>query len=118
MLIVEDSLLIARKLRKILSSLDFVNITGHAKNYNEATAILGIMVPDVVILDIQMPGKSGLELLTEIKLKHLVSKVIIFSNYSDAYYRNLCNHLGANYFLDKSSEFEKIPMILEYYNAK
>jgi len=117
-LIVEDSLLIARKLNKILSSLDFVKIAGHAKNYDEAKAILAIVEPDVIILDIQMPGKSGLDLLTEIKLKHIQSRVIIFSNYSDAYYRNLCNHLGANYFLDKSSEFEKIPLILEYYSNK
>jgi DNA-binding NarL/FixJ family response regulator len=114
-LIVEDSLLIARKLKAILSTLDFVHIAGHAKNYNEAFAILGIIEPDVIILDIQMPGKSGINLLTEIRLKHLNSRVVIFTNHSDPYYRNLCNQLGADYFLDKSTEFEKIPVILDYY---
>src|SRR4051812_28636472 len=87
-LIVEDSMLIARKLKLILSSLEFVNIAGHARNYDEAIAILGVVEPDVIILDIQMPGKNGIELLTEIKLKHLNSNVVIFTNHSDPYYRN------------------------------
>jgi len=117
-LIVEDSQLIARKLQAILSLLDFVTIAGHAKNYTEAIAILEIVEPDVIILDIQMPGKNGIELLTEIKLKNIHSRVVIFTNHADPYYRNLCIQLGADYFLDKSTEFEKIPIILKFYAAQ
>lgn len=115
MLIVDDSILISKKLKTMLSSLNYVTIVGHAKNSAEAFAMLSIALPDVIILDIQMPGKNGIEFLTDIRLRHLDTKVIIFTNQPDPYYRNLCKQLGADYFLDKSKEFEKIPHILEYY---
>ncbi|HQW23997.1 MAG TPA: response regulator, partial [Bacteroidia bacterium] len=67
--------------------------------------------PDVIILDIKIPGKSGVEVLPELKTKSY-AKVIMLTNYSDAYYKNLCMKLGAEYFLDKSNEFEKINEIL------
>jgi len=113
-LIVEDSLLIAKKMKLLLAPLEFIDLTGIAKNYDEAVSILEVIVPDVIILDIQMPGKSGIELLTEVKLKHLKSRVIVFTNHSDPYFRNLCNQLGADFFLDKSTEFEKIPVLLDF----
>jgi len=113
-LIVEDSLLIAKKMKLLLAPLEFIDLAGIAQNYDEAVSILEVMVPDVIILDIQMPGKSGIELLTEVKLRHLKSRVIVFTNHSDPYFRNLCNQLGADFFLDKSTEFEKIPVLLDF----
>lgn len=68
--------------------------------------------PDIVILDINMPGKNGLDLLLEIKLMINPSIVIIMSNDADSYYRNLCKKMGADYFFDKSTEFHKIPEVL------
>lgn len=113
-LIVEDSLLIAKKMKLLLAPLEYIDLAGIAQNYEEAVTILEVIVPDVIILDIQMPGKSGIDLLTEIRLRHMKCRVIVFTNHSDPYFRNLCNQLGADFFLDKSTEFEKIPVLLDY----
>ncbi len=110
-LIVEDSLLIVKRLWSLLSDMDGVSTIAHAKDGNEAILLAMELNPDVIILDIKIPGKSGVEVLPELKTKSY-AKVIMLTNYSDAYYKNLCMKLGAEYFLDKSNEFEKINEIL------
>lgn len=110
-LIVEDSLLIVKRLWSLLSDMDGVATIVHAKDGNEAILLAIELNPDVIILDIKIPGKSGVEVLPELKTKSY-AKVIMLTNYSDTYYKNLCMKLGAEYFLDKSNEFEKINEIL------
>ncbi|MFZ7115725.1 MAG: response regulator transcription factor [Bacteroidota bacterium] len=110
-LIVEDSMLIVKRLWSLLSDMEGVATLAHAKDGNEAILLAKEINPDVIILDIKIPGKSGVEVLPELKLKSY-AKVIMLTNYSDVYYKNLCLKLGAEYFLDKSNEFEKIYEIL------
>lgn len=110
-LIVEDSLLIVKRLWSLLSDMEGVATLAHAKDGNEAILLAKEINPDVIILDIKIPGKSVVEVLPELKLKSY-AKVIMLTNYSDVYYKNLCLKLGAEYFLDKSNEFEKIYEIL------
>ena len=88
-------------------------IVGHAENFKEASVIIQMTQPDVILLDIEMPGKSGIDLLTEIRLMHSTAKVIMFTNNANPYSKNLCLQLGADYFLDKSNEFEQIPVLLK-----
>ena len=110
-LIVEDSLLIVKRLWSLLSDMEGIATLAHAKDGNEAILLAKEINPDVIILDIKIPGKSGVEVLPELKQKSY-AKVIMLTNYSDVYYKNLCLKLGAEYFLDKSNEFEKIYEIL------
>lgn len=119
LLIVDDSVTVGIRLRTLLSPSKNVSIIGHAENYKEASIIIDTMKPDVILLDIQMPGKNGIDLLTELKLKQTNAKIIMCTNDDDPFSKNLCNQLGADFFLDKSTEFQEIPMILEYlYNKK
>jgi DNA-binding NarL/FixJ family response regulator len=77
-------------------------------------AVIGIrkMKPDALILDLHMPGGSGLDVLRAIRTDHPDLYVVIFTNYPYPEYREECLSAGANLFLDKSAEFEKIPSIL------
>jgi DNA-binding NarL/FixJ family response regulator len=59
-----------------------------------------------------MPGGSGLEVLRSIRLTHPSLWVLVCTNYPYPQYREECISAGANYFLDKSADFEKIPGIL------
>jgi DNA-binding NarL/FixJ family response regulator len=68
--------------------------------------------PDIVLLDIHLPVKSGIELLQYIRINHPATIVIMLTNESGDYYRKICKKLGAAYFIDKSREFELIPDIL------
>jgi DNA-binding NarL/FixJ family response regulator len=59
-----------------------------------------------------MPGGSGLDVLRDIRTDHPHICVLMCTNYPDPQYREECLGAGADYFLDKSAEFEKIPAIL------
>ena len=110
-LIVEDSLLIVKRLRLLLNDFDCVDQIYQANNADEALLISTQLRPSVIFLDIKIPGRSGVEVLPDL-LKQNNSTVIVLSNYSDDSYRKLCMDIGASYFLDKSNEFDKIKEIL------
>ena len=110
-LIVEDSLLIVKRLRLLLNEFDCVDQIYQANNADEALLISTQLRPRVIFLDIKIPGRSGVEVLPDL-LKQNNSTVIVLTNYSDDSYRKLCMDIGASYFLDKSNEFDKIKEIL------
>jgi DNA-binding NarL/FixJ family response regulator len=68
---------------------------------------------DVVILDIHMPGGNGIEVLREVKKMDPAPGVIMLTNYAYAAYRRKCAEAGADFFLDKSTEFDQLPQALE-----
>jgi DNA-binding NarL/FixJ family response regulator len=74
--------------------------------------------PDAVILDLQMPGGTGLDVLRAIRKDHPYLFVLICTNHPYSQYRQECLSAGADFFLDKSSEFEKIPAILRELSNK
>lgn len=68
--------------------------------------------PDFVLLDIRMAKRSGFELLKFIRKEPSKTKVIMVTNYNSEFYKNKSFKLGADYFVDKSKEFDKIPEII------
>jgi len=113
LVIVDDSDVIVKRLRTILADVERVNCVGTATNYDEAINMVKALHPKVVLLDINLGGKNGIEVLREIKTNYKSTIVIMLTNFSGSYYRDTCKQLGAEYFLDKSSEFENIPEILK-----
>jgi len=112
-LVVDDSLIVSNRLRNLLSDLEYVQFTGHAENYNDALLFTDAMKPHVLLLDININGRSGIEILKQVKKDYPSIKVIMFTNQSDERYRKMCQESGADYFLDKSSEFESLTGLLE-----
>jgi DNA-binding NarL/FixJ family response regulator len=111
-LIVDDSPIIIERLKTMLEDLANVQTILHAGTYANALPILAKDNPDIVILDINLPDKSGIELLRYIKKNQAEVTVIMLSNQAGDYYRNLCQLCGAQYFIDKSTEFEQVPGII------
>ena len=83
-----------------------------AGSYEEATVLINELNPKIALLDINLPGKSGIDILNYIKEKKADCRVIMITNHAFDSYRKKCIELGAEHFLDKSSDFEKIPTIL------
>jgi len=109
--IADDSTVVLERLADLLQEVPGVKIVGRASDVPEAIRSIPKANPDAVILDLQMPGGSGLEVLRAIRQTHPSVCVLICTNYPYPQYREECIAAGANFFLDKSAEFERIPII-------
>ena len=79
-IIVEDSRLARTELRRLLEKFPTVEIVAEAQNSEEAKQLIESLCPDLVFLDIQLPGKSGFELLEELDY---VPEVVFTTAYSE-----------------------------------
>lgn len=114
---VEDSLIVAKRLQKLLEEIDSVQFFGNATRIAIALELIERYHPDVVILDINleedMPTANGINLLITLKEKYKHLRVIMLTNLVEDQYRNTCKAYGADYFFDKSKDMNKIPETME-----
>lgn len=111
--IVDDSQIIRDRLTMLLNEIDAVTIVGYADNPLEATEKIVELQPDIVILDIFLSGGSGIHVLQNIRSRSVRSKVVVMTNYAQEQYRKKCFEEGADYFFDKSIEFDKIADVIQ-----
>jgi response regulator of citrate/malate metabolism len=114
-LLVDDAMLITKRLSEMIGEVEAVSDIFVSSNYENAVNIVEANKPDLVLLDIHLPDKSGIELLGYLRTNHPDLIVIMVTNKASQYYRDLCQQEGAHHFIDKSKEFEKIPDILRTY---
>lgn len=107
-LIVDDSIQVRERLIELLSECPEIRIVGQAGTAGQALAAVAELKPDTVILDIRLPGRNGIHLLKEIKATRPRTTVIMLTNYDFEHYREQCRKLGADYFFNKTREFEKV----------
>ena len=110
--IADDSAAVVERLTDILRDVPGVELVGHAGAVPEAVRCIQQLSPDTVILDLKMPGGTGLDVLRAIRPDHPDLHVVVCTNFPYPQYREECFAAGADFFLDKSGEFEKIPVIL------
>jgi DNA-binding NarL/FixJ family response regulator len=111
-LIADDSPLISQRLTRMLAEVDRVTIVGPAVDGTEALRLFEEHRPTVAVLDLQMPGRNGLEVLTKIREQDSSCTVVILTNYDLPEFCTACLNAGANFFLKKSTEFERLVGIL------
>jgi len=112
--IADDSAILCERLVEMLSDIPGIEIIGHARDVLESITSIRKLNPDIVILDIRMPGGSGIDVLQDIKKDKQAPMVIILTNYPYPQYRKKCLGLGADYFFDKSTEFEKVTELFKH----
>jgi DNA-binding NarL/FixJ family response regulator len=116
--IADDSRVVVERLTDLLEEVPGAKLVGQAGDVPHAVDGIREMKPDAIILDLQMPGGSGLDVLRAIRPNFPNMQVVICTNYPHAQYREECLTAGANFFLDKSVEFAKIPAILRELSKK
>lgn len=79
-LIVDDERLARNDLKTLLSEIDNIQVVGEAENVSTAVKVIQDLHPDVIFLDIQMPGESGFDLLEKIEIK---SKIIFITAFDE-----------------------------------
>lgn len=110
--VADDSPLVRERLISMLTELPNVEIVGETGAAAEAIDSIRRLKPTAVVLDISMPGGGGMSVLETIKKEDHAPLVIMLTNLSNEPYRRRCLQLGADYFFDKSSEFEKVIQVL------
>jgi len=112
LLLIDDSLIITERLHEMLTGLEKIGSIECAGAHSMALRLLMGASFDIVVLDINLPGGSGIDLLRHIKATCPQTIVIMLTNQSGRYYRDICKRLGADYFADKSNEFEVLPLVI------
>jgi len=81
-LIVDDERLARNDLKSLLSEINTIQVVGEAESVSTAIEAIKKFRPDVIFLDIQMPGESGFDLLEKIKIKSKIIFVTAFDEYA------------------------------------
>ena len=106
--IVEDSEAMRGNLRSLLSDLHDVNIVGYSADEPDAIEQINALLPDVVVLDLNLQTGSGIAVLKNIKKHHAEIKVMVLTNCNDEFYVDACKRANADYFFDKSFQFMNV----------
>lgn len=112
--IVDDSKALRERLVNLLREIDGVGFIGEAGNAADAIAGIQKIEPSVVILDIQMAGGNGIEVLKTVRQGRRPPVVIMLTNHPYRQYREKCLELGAEYFLDKTREVDRLTEIFNH----
>ncbi|HSU28182.1 MAG TPA: response regulator [Chitinophagaceae bacterium] len=111
-LIVDDNKFFVDRMISLLEETENIGYINVAFDYEEGLTCFEKERPDLILLDINLPGKNGIELLRTIHDSGQPCSVIMISNHDNEYYRQQCKQLGAEHFLDKSSDFGMVPSII------
>src|SRR5580704_15636624 len=106
-LVVDDSAIIRDRLVEILSALQGVEHVDPAARASEARHAIQSARPDVVVLDIHMPGGSGIEVLEALREDDPRPTTIMLTNDPTPQSRAACFRIGADFFFDKTAEFQQ-----------
>ena len=108
LLIIEDHPLVVEGLRNLIESHDNFSLCGVAVNADEALLLLKNCVPDVILLDIMLPGMTGLELIDILRKNYPTARVLVISTYSQRYYVEAMLEKGAKGYLLKNAGNDEI----------
>jgi DNA-binding NarL/FixJ family response regulator len=110
--IADDSAVIRERLVALVSEVAGVFVAGETVNVLGTVELVRRLRPAVVVLDLSMPGGSGLDVLRRMREEQLQAVVIVLTNYSFPEYEKEAVQQGASAFLNKSTQFLKVAEIL------
>ena len=110
--IVDDSAAIRTRLVDMLSRIEGVSVVGEAANATEAIAGILHFRPHGVLLDLNLMGRAGIDVLRTVHPQAPEIVFIVLTNHAEPQYRTACAKAGATYFLDKSCDFERVPGVI------
>ena len=115
--IAEDSAPVRERLQARLAEMTGVELVGQTSRGLEAIEAIRRLRPDIAILDIRMPGASGIEVLQAVKQGASPPAVIMLTAFAYPQHWARCLAMGADYFFDKADEFENVFAVLEQMQA-
>lgn len=105
-LLAEDHALVAQGLRALLDeAYEVVDVIAHG---GKVVAAVGRHRPEVLLLDISMPGRTGLDLIPDVRRKSPATRILVLTMHSDYLLAQSALHLGATGFIPKNCEAEEL----------
>ena len=117
-LICDDDASIRGMLRSVLELRPSLRAVGEAADGNEAVAEAARLQPNVILLDLAMPHRTGLESLSELRTVAPESRIIVFSGFSTATVAEEVMGLGAVLYLSKGADPDTINDAIEHAAAE
>ena len=111
-LVIDDSPAVRARLVPLVRDAASGVEVDQARDAVEALARADSATPDLVILDLHLPGLGGVELLSRFKRSHPEAVVAVLTNHANDQYRRECLNRGAAYFFDKSLQFDCIAEVV------
>jgi DNA-binding NarL/FixJ family response regulator len=107
-LLVDDHPVVVEGLRKVLATAGDIDVTGEANDAASAIERARSLKPDVILLDLRMPGASGVHATRRLREQGVTSAVIILTSYGDQHYVREALEAGADSYLLKSTPPEQL----------
>jgi DNA-binding NarL/FixJ family response regulator len=117
-IVVDDSLIFKKSLAGLIENFTEFQIIGEFDNSLETIDSIETLKPDVLLLDIRLKNENGIDVLRKLKNIYPELRIIMITNFPNMQYRAECNRLGAEYFFDKSLEFENLVNVLQMIEKK
>lgn len=112
-LVVDDHDLIRLGICRLLDDVPDIIVVAQASSGEEAITLVRKLAPDVVFMDIRMPGIGGLEATQRILAKHPDTKVIVVSAFNDEVYPAVLLKAGASGYITKTTDSEEIKVAVQ-----
>jgi two-component system response regulator DegU len=118
-LITDDHAILREGLTSLIEKQEDILVVGEAEDGNECLEKAAVLVPDVVVMDVKVPGMSGIEACGRLKSSFPLMKVVILSMYEDFEYVNKALQMGADgYLLKKVASSELVNAIRRVYGGE
>ena len=117
-LICDDHTLVRAGLRRLLESFDGIDVVAEAANGDEAVIKARQHLPDAILLDLSMPGRSGFETLDELRKVVPESPVVIMSMHDDPIHVRAALSRGASGFVVKEAAPAELEIALLVFSRR
>ncbi len=117
-LVADDSEIIRHLLLTVLGGINGLKLLGLAEDGAEAVRMFGDFRPDILVLDISMPNKNGIDVLRHVRKFDSESIIIMFTADPSLTLRATCLNLGANFCLDKTQICDLVRICKELLQRK
>jgi DNA-binding NarL/FixJ family response regulator len=107
-MIVDDAQFVRERLAQILSEHHAFEVVGQAASTKQALQLFPTAKPDVMLLDLRLPDGSGLRVLRRLREVGATCQVMMLTSDPYPFCRERCLAAGADYFFDKTEEFDQV----------
>ncbi len=107
-LVADDHTILRQGIKALLDNQEGIEVVGEAKDGREAIKLIEELLPDVILMDIAMPGLNGAEATRRIKKKFPKMKVLVLTMYANEEYISQTLNAGANGYLVKETAFQDL----------